>query len=270
MSKFVHEADFSKIFYVSKLIEFMRCIQLSATKDYVYYFENSFPITKLKDVLGRLDYDYHISDGRMDRTRRHIEHCQSSVIAHFFYPGGDTVYFVLMAKPNPKGFKIGNFFNGLKYRTMAKPNQHFIINHYELARTNQEKKMVVDGKIQTQNKNEVWSYGLSEKYQTQKINDLYQFMKDGNWHKIGWMFNELNSMLPFSQVRIDYINLRGRLLKILTRYIKSSGMKANEIWDKINVSPKVKLGYLTGITINKFAMTDIKSDEILKKIHKRT
>lgn len=270
MANILHKADRTKIYYVSKLIEFMRSIQLSATKGYTYYFENFFHIDKLKSVIDRLDEDYHISDTPKMRSRRNREYNRAITIGHFFYPGGDTIYFILMSKPSPTGIKHNNFFDKLKYKDLSNPKQRFVINHYELSRTNQTKQFISDEKLITDTVNEVWSYGLSPKYQIDTIKQFHNYIKDGNWAKVGYIFHELNTMLPFSKVRIDYQSLRKKLLKILNSYLKSSNLNHNEIWTKIKNQPLQKLDYFTGITINKYAISDIMNNDILKKVHKNT
>lgn len=268
MSKFNHKADLSKIFYISTMIEFMRAIQISAQKGYIYYFDDDFEINKLESVLGKLDSEYHISDGRMDRNRRHNEYNRAITIGHFFYAGGDLVYFILMSKPSPTGIKHNNFFDKLPYKDLTRNKENFSINHYVLARSNQEKSKLVDGEWITKNVNEVWSYGLSEKYQTKIIVEFQKYINDGKWVKVGCLLKEISSSLAFSQVRKDYLKLRKSMLRILNRYIKSSGIPPHEIWEKINFNSPAKMGYILHNRINRYAMTDINSGLILKKIHK--
>lgn len=270
MGKILHKADLSKIFYVSKMIEFMSIIQMSAKEDYNYYFENSFPIEKLKSVLDRLDEEYHISDTPKMRSRRNTEYNRAITVGHFFYPGGDTVYFVLMSKPSLSGIKHNNFFDKLKYFDLTKADQRLEINHYQLSRINQEKMIMLDDKLYQENKNEVWTYGLSDKYVQEKISELHSFLKARNWSGIEYIFKDISSVLPFSQVRLDYRNLRRKLFKIINRFIKNLGVPANDIWKNIEYRPPETLGYFRGIRVNKFAMSDINSESALKKVHKKT
>lgn len=270
MSKFTHKADLNKIFYVSTMVEFMRAIQVSAQKGYTYYFYDDFRIEKLESVLGKLDEEYHISDGRMDRSRRHNEFNRAITIGHFFYPGGDTVYFILMSKPSPTGIKHNNFFDKLPYRDLNNKNQRFKINHYVLSKTNQQKNKKVNDEWTVVNVNELWDYGLTDEYQHSKIKELQQYLSDGKWNRIGYLFQEISSVLGFSLVRNDYQELRRSMLKITNRYIKSSGIPPHEIWAKINFNPPPKIGYFTGNKIDRYAMIDIISGSILKKIYKNT
>lgn len=270
MSKFTHKADLNKIFYISTMVEFMRAIQVSAQKGYTYYFYSQFEISKLESVLGRLDDEYHISDGRMDRSRRYNEHNRAITIGHFFYPGTDTIYFILMSKPSPTGNKYNNFFEKLPYKDLNQKSQRLKINHYTLSRTNQEKSKKHNGEWTVVNVNEIWDFGLSEEYKSQKIQELQKYLKDGNWSRIGYLYREISQVLGFALVRIDYEKLRKQLLKITNRYIKSSGIPPHEIWNKINFNPPLKIGYFLHNKIDRFAMKEISSNSILKKIHKNT
>lgn len=268
MSKFNHKADLSKIFYIPTMIEFMRAIQVSVQNGYTYYFYDDFEINKLESVLGKLDSEYYISDGRMDRSRRHNEYNRAITIGHFFYPSGDTVYFILMSKPSPTGIKHSNFFDKLPYKDLTLKKDIFTINHYVLIRSNQEKNKLIDGEWVSKNINEVWSYGLSEKYQTKIITEFQQQIHAGKWMKVGYLLKEICSSLPFSQVRKDYQILRKSMLRILNRYIKSSGIPPHEIWEKINFNSPTKIGYILHNQIKRYAMTDINNGMIMKKIHK--
>lgn len=270
MGKILHKADLSKIYYVSKMIEFMSVIQMSAKEDYTYYFENSFPIEKLKSVLNRLDEEYHISDTPKMRSRRNIEYNMAITVGHFFYPGGDTVYFVLMSKPSLSGIKHNNFFDKLKYFDLTKKEQRLEINHYQLSRVNQEKTIIVEDKLQKENINEVWTYGLSDKYIQEKMSELHSFLKTRNWSGIEYIFKDISSVLPFSQVRKDYMDLRRKMFKVINRFVHNTGVAAHEIWKNIEYRPPETLGYFRGIRVNKFAMSDINSESALKKIHKKT
>lgn len=270
MSKFTHKADLNKIYYIKTMVEFMRAIQNSAQKGYTYYFYDSFAIEKLEIVLGKLDEEYHISDGRMDRSRRHNEFNRAITIGHFFYPGADTIYFILMSKPSPTGIKHNNFFDKLPYKDLSNKNQRFKINHYILSKTNQQKNKKINDEWLSVNVNEIWDYGLSDEYQQGKIKELKEYLKEGKWSRIGYLFNEISHSLGFSIVRIDYQNLRKSMLKITNQYIKSTGIAPHILWEKINFNPPNKIGYFTGNKIDRYAMKDLNNGEILKKIHKKT
>lgn len=265
MSKYTHKADLKKLRLITTLTAFMKEVQKQVQLGYNYYFENKFEYTKLVNVLGRLDEDYHVCESSDDRYHRQQEN-KVSIQLLMFYPGVDEVYFVLLARPGVNGSMNHNFFKTLKPRDATLGHQRFTLNQYVLIRVNTESYKINNGKDITvpavQGK---WSYGLQRHHIELIKTEFIKHLKANDTFHLNQLYQNLTKLIPFAKVRTNYVNLRIFMSnEINTRLKADKFFKVSMAGDFYNMPETLPI--LKGIKIPSITVAEQIKDNSLKKM----
>lgn len=266
MSKYSHKANLEKLYFITTLTGFMKEVQKQIQIGYKYYFEHKFEYTKLENVLGRMDEEYHICESSNDRYHRQQEN-KVSVQILMFYSGGDIIDFILLARPGVNGCMNHNFFKTLKPKNAELATQRFNLNHYVLRRNNNQSYNF--------NKNEVnievaatiggWTYALTPEYITSIRKDFLTYLKAKDTFHLNQIYASLAKLIPFKLVRKDYVKLRIFMAREITIRLKADKFfKTTMAGNFYNMAEK--LPALKGIKIPTITVAEQIKPTILKKM----
>lgn len=264
MSKYSHKANLEKLYFITTLTGFMKEVQKQIQIGYKYYFENKFEYTKLKDVLGRLDEDYHVCESSDDRWHRQQEN-KVSVQLIMFYHGGDMIHFVLLAREGINGSKNHNFFKTLKPKDATLGHQRFTLNQYMLIRCNKQSYELKDQNINVPAVVGQWSYGLQKTYIDEIKRDFLQYLKLNDTYRLNQLYRSLTKLIAFGKVRTNYVNLRIFMAKEINIRLKSDKFFKTTIAGDFYGMPE-KLPILKGIKIPTITVAEQIKPTILKKM----
>lgn len=266
MSKYIHKADLTKIELITSLVGFSKAIMKQVSDGWVYYFENSFEYSKLENVLGRLDHDYNICESSNDRVRRHKLN-QVTISCKLFYPGGELIYFFLLARPGINGSMNHVFFKTLKPKSAVLPSQRIKINQYVLLRQNNKNySFNKNGEnIEVAAIQEQWTYGIDNDYIKMIKDDFKKYLKAADIHKLNQIYTSLTKSIAFKRVRKDYYDLRKFMANEINIRLKSDKQFKASMAGKFYDMPE-SLPELKGIKIPKITVAEQIKPTILKKM----
>lgn len=266
MSKYIHKADLTKIELITSLVGFSKAIMKQVSDGWIYYFENSFEYSKLENVLGRLEHDYNICENSNDRVRRHKLN-QVTISCKLFYPGGELIYFFLLARPGNNGSMNHNFFKTLKPKNAILSSQRIKINQYVLLRQNNKnyKFNKNSENIEVAAKQEQWTYGLDIDYINKIKSEFKKYLKTTDTYKLNQIYASLTKLIAFKRVRKDYHDLRKFMANEINIQLQTDKQFKVSMAGKFYDMPET-LPELRGIKIPKITVAEQIMPIILKKM----
>ncbi len=266
MSKYNHKANLENLYFITTLTGFMKQVQKQIQIGYNFYFENKFEYSKLENILGRLDEDYHVCESSDDRWHRQQEN-KVSVQLIMFYAGGDVVDFILLARPGINGSKNHNFFKTLKPKNALLASQRFNLNQYVLLRQNNKNYNFVKNEINIEvpSSQAQWTYGLKNEYIKSIKDDFQKYLKSNNMFQLNQIYASLTKSIAFKRVRKDYHDLRKFMANEINIRLKSDkqfkSSMAGKFYDMPEFLPEFK-----GIKIPKITVAEQIKPTVLKKM----
>ena len=276
MSKYENEADLTKIEVCKNLTGFLRSIQFALASGYRYYITGQIPYSKVISVMNKFDEMYRICESSIDRTRRH-KLDQAVVTIKLFFPKGgsrenDIFHYILLAKPGTNNTKRSMdhiFFYREKYSDAHNKKQLIVVEHYVFSRINKEayEAVLASGKeIKSASQEGVWTCILSDEYIKNTKDKFNSTLLNRDWFAAHRIMCSQTKLIPFHGVRHDYLKLRKYFYKTYIEFIKTSNdPSVQKKQSKEIFQMPEKLMVMKGITIFKIQLSELLSENLLKK-----